>query len=325
MIDISHKFNTLRYALVEAYVHASRDSILRIQENTVPKGDVLATARAAGIHAAKNASSFMTFCHSMPIDWVDLKFELLEDKIKITVEAKSVWKTGVEMEALAGASVAALNIYDMLKPIDENLSIGEIKLMKKKGGKSDHSDDFDPPLKTAVLVISDSTYEGTREDKSGLIIKDFLLKQPVSVDAYEILPDKPEMISNRLKELIDSEKFDLVFTTGGTGLGPKDYTPEATREVIEKEAPGIAEAIRRHGKDRTPFAMLSRELVGLRGTSLIINLPGSSKGARESLEALFPGLLHAFPMIWGGGHDSEGRARWKKKAKCQEKSLANAK
>ena len=99
------------------------------------------------------------------------------------------------------------------------------------------------------------------------------------------------------------EKIDLIFTTGGTGFGPKDLTPEATRKVIDKEAPGITETMRRHGKERTPYAMLSRELAGMRNQSIIINLPGSSKGAQESLEALFPGLLHIFPMIWGGGHE----------------------
>ncbi|HSH12548.1 MAG TPA: molybdopterin-binding protein, partial [Desulfurivibrionaceae bacterium] len=126
--------------------------------------------------------------------------------------------------------------------------------------------------------------------------------QPVVVECYEILPDDREIIAARLKKLADQEGFQLVFTTGGTGLGPRDVTPEATLTVLDRPVPGIVEAIRRHGKERTPYAMLSRGEAGLRGDCLIINLPGSSRGAQESLQALFPGVLHIFPMMQGKGH-----------------------
>jgi molybdenum cofactor synthesis domain-containing protein len=125
------------------------------------------------------------------------------------------------------------------------------------------------------------------------------------VTVYDILPDDRERITARLLELTDHEAMDLIFTTGGTGLGPKDVTPEATAPILDKEIPGISEAIRKHGKERTPYAMLSREVAGLRGKCIIITLPGSSNGARESMEALFPGLLHAFPMMRGKGHNQE--------------------
>lgn len=302
MIDVSHKFNTLRYAKAEGYLHTEKEIIEKIKNKQVPKGDVLEVARAAGISAAKKTSDIIVFCHPLPIDWIKVSYEVEEDKIKVIGEVKAIWKTGVEMEALTAVSAALINMYDMLKPLTDNLKIGNIEVVKKKGGKSNFKDEFKEPLKAAVLVISDSTYESKREDKSGKIIKEFLETQPVDVKFYEILPDKKEMISNRLIELVDNEKLNLVFTTGGTGLGPKDLTPEATKEVIEKEVPGIAEAIRKHGKERTPYAMLSREVVGMRKNTVILNLPGSSNGAKESLEALFPGLLHAFPMIRGGGH-----------------------
>lgn len=302
MIDVSPKFNTLRYALAKGTLFATPETIQRVKEKTVPKGDVLEVARAAGINAAKRCSDWMVFCHNLPLDWVELRFELGEDFIKVFAEVKAIWKTGVEMEALSAVTGALLNMYDMLKPLETNLSMGEIKLVKKKGGKSDFQDSFAEPLKTAVLVISDSTYAGEREDKSGKIIKEFLANQPVNIAFYEILPDEEEKISHRLKELVDKEKVVLIFTTGGTGLGPRDVTPQATRAIIDYEVPGIAEAIRKHGKDRTPYAMLSREVCGVRNRSLIVNLPGSSRGARESLEALFPGLLHAFPILLGGGH-----------------------
>ena len=161
------------------------------------------------------------------------------------------------------------------------------------------------------MVISDSTFKGNRTDKSGKIIQDFLAEKNIETQTYEIIPDIKEKISSRLISLADNEDYDLVITTGGTGFGPKDVTPEATLEVIEKQAPGIVEAIRKHGKDRTPYAMLSREVAGIRGTTVIITMPGSSKGAKESMQALFPGLLHAFPMLWGSGHD--GDKNWLKK------------
>jgi len=127
----------------------------------------------------------------------------------------------------------------------------------------------------------------------------------VKAAVYEVLPDERQLISERLIELADKEKMQLVFTTGGTGLGPRDVTPEATLDALERTIPGIVEAIRRHGKDRTPFAMLSRGEAGVRGECVIINLPGSSKGALESMQALFPGLLHIFPMMKGKGHEKK--------------------
>ncbi|MFQ5583581.1 MAG: bifunctional molybdenum cofactor biosynthesis protein MoaC/MoaB [Calditrichia bacterium] len=302
MIDVSPKFKTLRYARAQGTLHAPPEIIARVLTNDVPKGDVLEVARAAGINAAKQTADWLVFCHPIPLDWVEIQFDTHDDQITVIAEVKSVWKTGVEMEALTAVSGALLNMYDMLKPLSDALTIGDIFLLKKKGGKSDFKDDFNTPVSCAVLVISDSTFAGQREDKSGKVIKEFLSSQPVDVKFYEILPDDKDHISRRLIELVDHERIDLIFTTGGTGLGPKDVTPEATREVIEKEIPGIAEAIRNHGLERTRYAMLARQICGMRKQSVIINLPGSSRGAQESLEALFPGLLHGFLMIWGGGH-----------------------
>ena len=312
MIDVSSKFNTLRYALAKGSLYTSPQTLERVRNNEVPKGNVLEVVRAAGIAAAKRTSEWIVFCHPIPLDWVDVKVDIQEDGLKVLAEVRSIWKTGVEMEALTAVTAALLNAYDMLKPLDENLKMGNIRLVKKRGGKSDFTDEFPQPLKAGVLVVSTSTFQGTREDKSGKVIQEFLQQQPVQVREYKVVPDEMETIVATLKDWVDRRGLDLIFTTGGTGLGPFDLTPEATLQVIEKEVPGIAEAIRRHGKDRTPYAMLSREVVGVRRQSLIVNLPGSSKGARESLEALFPGLLHAFPMLWGGGHDTASREKGKR-------------
>lgn len=152
------------------------------------------------------------------------------------------------------------------------------------------------------MVISDSAFSGEREDRSGRRILEILTTWPVEVACYEVLPDDEDRIAARLEELVDRHGIRLVLTTGGTGLGPRDRTPEATRRVITREVPGMAEAMRSHGRERTPLAMLSRGVVGVRGESLILNLPGSPKGAVESLEAVLPALFHAFFMLEGGGH-----------------------
>jgi molybdenum cofactor biosynthesis protein MoaC len=302
MIDVSPKFNSLRYALAEGFLYGRAETLQRVFDKTIPKGDVTEVARAAGINAAKRCSDWITFCHPIPLDWVEVKLEQEKEKIKVTAEVRSVWKTGVEMEAITAVSAALLNAYDMLKPLDDSLSFGDVRVVRKKGGKSDFSDPFKKVIKTAVLVISDSTHAGKRKDTSGKIIEEFLADKPLQVEFYEVLPDDREAIADRLCQLVDAEKVKLIFTTGGTGLGPRDVTPEATLAVIDRSVPGIVEAIRSYGKDRTPFAMLSRGVAGVRGDSVIINLPGSSKGALESLQALFPGLLHIFPMLQGKGH-----------------------
>ncbi len=306
MIDVSPKFNTLRYAYAVGILNANKETIQQIKEKSVPKGDVLQVARAAGILAAKKTADWIVFCHPIPLDWVEIHFEISENQIQVFSEVKSVWKTGVEMEALTAVQAALINMYDMLKPLDQEMYMTDIKLIKKRGGKSDFKDEFSSSIQAAVLVISDSTFAGKREDRSGKIIREFLEEQNIEIAAYEILPDELQKIRTRVQQLVDQQQIDLIFTTGGTGFGPKDFTPEAIKPLLDKKAPGVSETIRRHGKDRTPYAMLSREIAGTRGKSLIITLPGSSKGAQESLEALFPGLLHIFPMLWGGGHDHRG-------------------
>ena len=151
--------------------------------------------------------------------------------------------------------------------------------------------------KVAVLTISDKCSKGQREDKSGKIIQELVKNLPAEVVKYEIIPDEPEMIRERLIDYCDNLKVDLVLTDGGTGFTKRDVTPEATREVIEKEVPGIPEAMRLEGFKVTKRAMLSRAVAGIRKKTLIVNLPGSSKGAKESLEAILEGLPHGLDMI----------------------------
>jgi molybdenum cofactor biosynthesis protein MoaC len=304
VIDISSKFETLREARAEARIKMAESTVEAVNKGRVPKGNVLEMARAAAVMASKKTSELIPFCHPLPVDFVGIDYEMKKNEIAIRSEVRSIWKTGVEMEALTAVSVAALTVYDMLKPLDKELVIEKIVLLEKKGGKSDFQDQFPKPLKGGVLVISDSTFKGERKDKSGEIIKNRLKAYPISLQEFKILPDEKEVIAQEVKRLSDKEGLDIILTTGGTGLGPKDVTPEATLEVLDRTVPGITEAMRSFGQRRTPYAMLSRNMAGVRGKTLIINLPGSSRGVEESMSVLFPGILHSMRMIWGGGHNS---------------------
>ena len=302
MFDVSNKPDTLRTALAQAIVKTSSDTIRLIKEGKSPKGDVVETAKVAATMAAKRTWDFLPYCHSIPIDNVKVDVELKDGLIEVLVETKTVWKTGVEMESLTAAAIGALTIYDMLKPIDENLSIESIKLIEKRGGIKNFAQDSNSKLRAAVLVISDSTSKGTREDKSGKLAVERLGSNGFDVVEYKVVADEMDSIESDLKNFCDSLKVDLVITTGGTGLGPRDITPEATKKIIGKEVPGLSETMRNYGQRRTPLSMLSRGISGVRGNTLIVNLPGSTKGVSESFDALFPGLFHVYKMLGGYGH-----------------------
>ncbi|MBI2082187.1 MAG: bifunctional molybdenum cofactor biosynthesis protein MoaC/MoaB [Deltaproteobacteria bacterium] len=301
MIDISDKIETLRTAVAESKVIAKKETIDRAVRGETPKGEVLPIARAAAVLAAKKTSELIPYCHPLPLDSVTISFEPENSRILIRSEVKTVGRTGVEMEALTAASIAALTIYDMVKGIDKEVAIGETRLVEKHGGKSDFEEKFLTPLRTAVLVTSDSVSEGKKTDKSGKFIVDEMKKFPVVVQHYEIVPDEKEKIRQKIVSWIE-EGIQLILTTGGTGLGPRDVTVETVREISEREVPGIAEAMRVFGQRRTPYAMLSRGVVGVRRNTLIVTFPGSSNGVRESIRAIFPNVLHAFNMMTGGRH-----------------------
>ncbi len=154
-----------------------------------------------------------------------------------------------------------------------------------------------------IITISDKGASGTREDLSGPEIKNIIVSLPAEVKEYEIVPDSKDLIANKLKEWTDNRGIDLIIPTGGTGVSPRDVTPEATREVIEKEIPGMSEVMRMESLKKTPHAMISRAVVGIRHHSLIVNLPGSPKAVKENLQAILPALPHTLLKLKGDETD----------------------
>ena len=269
-----------------------------IKEGKVPKGDVLSASQMAGIFGAKRTADILPFCHNIMIDHVLVETDLHEDGVYVTAQVKCIGRTGVEMEALTAVSAALLNVYDMLKAFDKNMRISDIRLVEKRGGKSDYEEDLSG-LKCAVITLSDTCYRGEAEDRSGKVAIDIIEDEfGGEVVHYKVLPDEKEKIAEEFLSLKD--KVDIIFTTGGTGFSKRDVTPEATKKVIEKEMIGFGEAMRIVGIRFTPKSLLSRATAGIIGEStLIINLPGSTGGVRDNLRMLSPLLKHAIRMARG--------------------------
>lgn len=301
MVNITHKSNTLRKAIATAVVAVSSEAtITAINNNQVPKGNVFEMSKTAGLFAAKRTSDMIPDCHPLPIEYTHISFEVKGLEIHIFVEVHTIYKTGVEVEAMHAASVVALTLYDMLKPIDKGIEIRNIRLVEKKGGKTDYKEATEG-LTAAVIVCSDTIAAGKKEDKAGKAIIAHLERYAVPA-TYTIIPDEVADIQNHIKQAVN-ENTSLVLITGGTGLSPRDVTPEAVRPLLDREIEGVAETIRSYGQDRTPYSMLSRSVAGTIGNSLVIALPGSTKGATESMDAVFPAVFHIFKMLKGGRHD----------------------
>ena len=303
MVDITHKIITHRSAIAEAIVKVSKqETIDAILHKTVPKGDVFEASRVAGLFGIKRTSDMIPDCHPLPVEFAAVRHRIEGLEIIIETEVHTLYKTGVEVEAMHGASVTALTIYDMLKPIDKGIEIKNIRLVSKKGGKSQYSDILNRPLKTAVVVCSDSISAGKKQDFAGKAIIAKLKKVNVTAEDYSVIPDEIDIIQGKVQSLCD-DKYDLVIITGGTGLSPRDVTTEAIRPMLDREIPGIAEAARQYGQQHMPYAMLSRSIAGLKGKTLILALPGSTRGAEESMDALFPYILHIFKVQEGMPHN----------------------
>ncbi len=302
MNNITHKVNSLRKAIAVATVVVSKqETIDAITGKAVPKGDVFEFSRAAGLLAIKKTSDVIPDCHPLPVEYAAISHAVEGMNITIKVEVHTIYKTGVEVEAMHGAAVTALTMYDMLKPIDKQVQIQNIKLDEKQGGKSDFSKLHTTPLKCAVVVCSDSISAGVNHDLSGKAIIQKLEQYGLPTVLYEVIPDEFDIIQQKALEL-SHDACDLLIFTGGTGLSPRDVTPDAIEPLLQRSIPGIMEAARNYGQQRTPYAMLSRGVSGFINKTLVLTLPGSAKGATETMDALFPYIIHIFKVAEGMRH-----------------------
>lgn len=303
MIDVGDKPESLRIAVAQALLSFDNKIMSIIKNGNSPKGNIFEIAKVSGTLGAKKTSDLIPYCHPIPIDDVKVDVTIEPSHIRILVKVKSIWKTGVEMEALTGATIAALSVYDILKPLDTSLSIDNIKLLEKHGGIGDFKENYDKKLQAVVITISDSRKKD--QDESGKLIISALTANGFNIVDYKIIPDEIILIEQELIHYSDKLKVNIIITTGGTGVGPRDVTPEATKKIIEKEVSGLSENLRDYGQSRTPLSMLSRGISGIRGNTLIVNMPGSTNAVSQSINALFPGVMHIFGMIEGHGHHKE--------------------
>jgi len=297
MIDITHKANTLRTATAEATVKVGTKATMdAIKNKAVPKGDVLEMARTAGLFGVKKTAELIPDCHPMPIEGTSIAYVLGEMELKIHVSVTTIYKTGVEVEAMHGASIVALTIYDMLKPIDKEVSIANIKLLKKKGGKSSYQQKVKITPNVWLVTCNDLVADGKKQDTAANTIAAQLADKDIPVAVRRTIAQKQTAITEQLR-LAQEAGANLLIFTGGTGLGVNDILPETIRPLLTRAIPGMEEAMRQFGQQRTPYAMIARSVAGLVDNMLVLGLPGSTNGAKESMEALFPGVLHALVAI----------------------------
>jgi molybdenum cofactor biosynthesis protein MoaC len=318
MVDVSSKETTIREAEAEGIVRLTPEICSAIKTNSVSKGDVFRIAEIAGIMAAKRTVDIIPLCHSIRLDSARVTCRLDEDSERVYVNCvvKASEVTGVEMEALTGATISCLTIYDMCKSMDKGIVIEGIRLLRKSGGKSgDYNAEniiIDGNLKTedsgnencrlissGILTVSDKGFSGERKDKSGEKLAELLINFGAHVKLRAIVPDEKEKIVEQLIEWADKEKLELILTTGGTGLSSRDVTPEALLLAGDRTVPGIGECMRAKSMLQTPNGILSRGIAVTREKSLIVALPGSERGSTSCFKAIEPALRHAIEILNG--------------------------
>ncbi|HWQ26217.1 MAG TPA: bifunctional molybdenum cofactor biosynthesis protein MoaC/MoaB [Chlorobaculum sp.] len=299
MVDVSGKPPTRREAQASGWITMQPQTIALLTKDALPKGNVLAAAKIAGIQAAKQAANLIPLCHQLNLSWIELDFETYENRIGIRATVRTRESTGVEMEALTAVSVAALTIYDMCKAVDKTMEITGIRLELKKGGKQMMKTEYRP--KASVLVMSDSISRGTGRDISGSFLREGLEAAGCTVEHLSVVADEPEEIASMIDAWV-RDGIELIVTSGGTGLGPRDLTIETLLPKFTRRLPGVEQALFQWGQGKIRTAMLSRLAAGVIGDTVVICLPGSPGAAGDALEVLVPGVFHAFSMLHGEGH-----------------------
>ena len=299
MVDVTDKTATERMAKAEGKIHLQQATIALIQDDSIPKGNVLTTAKIAGIQSAKKTAEIIPMCHQLNLSFVDMEFELGRELVIIRSIVKTREATGVEMEALTAVSTAALTMYDMCKAVDKTMTIGAIKLVEKIGGKSDHAVEYRPSV--GIITMSDSISADKSEDKSGPILVKGFADSGCKADHQKVLPDGSEEIIPTIESWI-KDGVELIITTGGTGLGPRDLTLQLVENKFDSKLPGIEQALHAYGRGKVKTAMLSRLTAGVINGAIVICLPGSTGAVKDALKVLIPTIFHSFHMMKGEKH-----------------------
>ncbi len=316
MINVGEKTPTHRRAQAFGKIEMALQTAQRIAAREMPKGDVLALAEMAGIMGAKRVSETLPLCHPLPLDAVYVKCVVQDAEVIVSCEVHAFAKTGVEMEALAGVSAALLCVYDLTKGIDPVLTISGIHLGVKEGGKSGVWVNPNHPIsqveapselalsgvRVRVLTVSDRCSRGDAQDLSGPKAIEILKAQGAGDISGRVVADEVEAVRAAIEKFSKTEKVDLIVVTGGTGISPRDVTPEALAPLWSKRIPGLGELLRARGAAATPMSWLSRSEVGVVGSTLVALLPGSPRAVAEGLEVLMEHLPHALHVLKGGGH-----------------------
>ena len=299
MVDVTEKTPSIRRARAEGIIMLQADTINLIQNEAMPKGNVLTAAKIAGIQAAKKTWDLIPMCHQLNLSFVDLEFELNREQIMIRSIVKTREATGVEMEALTAVSTAALTIYDMCKAVDKTMTISAIKLVEKIGGKSDHAIEYRP--RVGIITMSDSISAGKSEDRSGPMLLKGFTDSGCKGDHQKVLPDGSEELIPTIEAWIQ-DGVELIITTGGTGLSPRDLTIQMVENNFDSRLPGIEQALHAYGRGKVKTAMLSRLTAGVVKGTIVVCLPGSTGAAKDALKVLIPTIFHSFHMMKGEKH-----------------------
>jgi cyclic pyranopterin monophosphate synthase len=260
---------------------------------------VLQTACVAGQMAARRASEILPGACAAEIDSVEVAHQWGDVDLRLTAEVSGLSRAGLASRALLAVNICATALVDALDEHADSVTVEQARVVEQSGGMGDLGYDFEPPLSAAVISISDAVASGKKSDRAAEAVAaeiERLADAGVRLVSREVLGDDAHQIEALVGRLA-ADSVDLVLTVGGTGLAHTDVTVDTVEPMLERPIPGIMEAARAHGQQLTPLAFMSRGVAGLIGATLVVTLPGSTQGAQESCDALFPAILHVFKTL----------------------------